>query len=256
MTLPLSPPSSRLTHAETPLHRADPRLKLLICGGLAILAFAAGSWPRLAATAALLLPLAAAAGCGPGWLLRTLWPLRWLVLFTLLLHLLLSPGHTLFGLAWLSRDGLLRGLLICSQLGVAVLAASLLTLTTPAEVTARACGWLLAPLRRLGCPVRRWEELMALVLRFFPLLREELRATAPPGGGRWISRIVTWEERLLPLFDRLVERADTLARRVAAGEEQLLPAATLPPLGLRGGGDLLLLAGGAGTLLLYLLAGG
>jgi len=249
MTLPLTP-------AATPLHRADPRLKLLVCGCITILAFAAGSWLRLAAAGALLLPLTVAARCGPGWLLRTLWPLRWLLLFTLLLHLLLSPGHTLFGLSWLSKDGLLRGLLICAQLCVAVLAAALLTLTTPAELTARACGWLLAPLRRLGCPVRRWEELMALVLRFFPLLREELRGTAPPGGGRWISRIDIWEERLLPLFDRLVERADTLARRVAAGEEQLLPAAAFPPLGLRGGGDLLLLAGGVGMLLLYLFAGG
>ena len=255
MTLPFAPHSSPLTQAVSPLHAADPRLKLLVCGALAILAFAAGSWPRLAAAAVLLLPLAAAARLGPAWLVRTLWPLRWLLLFTLLLHLLLSPGHTLFGLSWLSRDGLQRGLLICSQLGTAALAAALLTATTSAERIAAACGWLLAPLARCGCPVRRWQELVALVLRFFPVLQAELRTTAVVDGGRWRARVDAWEERLLPVFDRLVVRADILARRVAAGEEQLLAAEPLPPLGIRGSCDLLLLAGGLGMAVLYLLAG-
>jgi energy-coupling factor transport system permease protein len=255
MTLPFTPHSSPLTQGVPPLHRADPRLKLLVCATLAILAFAAGNWLRLAVAAALLIPLAAAARLGPAWVVRTLWPLRWLLLFTLLLHLLLSPGYTLFGMTWLSRDGLLRGLLICSQLGVAALAAALLTFTTTAERTAEACGWLLSPLARLGCPVRHWQELMALVLRFFPLLQGELRDTAVAGRGGWSLRVNAWEERLLPLFDRLVARADALARRVAAGEEQLLPAATLPPVGIRCGSDLLLLAGGAVMIVLYLLAG-
>jgi len=256
MTLLRPPQSSLPTQVATPLHRADPRLKLLVCATLAILAFAAGSWLRLAVAAALLIPLAAAARLGPAWMVRTLWPLRWLLLFTLLLHLLLSPGYTLFGVAWLSRDGLLRGLLICSQLGTAALAAALLTCTTSAERTAEACGWLLSPLARLGCPVQRWQELMALVLRFFPLLQEELRSTAVAGRGGWSARVYAWEERLLPLFDRLVVRADLLARRIAAGEEQLLPAATLPPVGIRTGSDLLLLAGGVVMIALYLLAGG
>ena len=242
-------------YAETPLHRADPRLKLLVCGSLAILAFAAGSWSRLAVTAAMLIPLAVAGRCTPGWLLRTLWPLRWLLIFTLLLHLLLSPGYTLFGFAWLSRDGLLRGLLVCTQLGVAALAAALLRFSTSAEQTAHACGWFLSPCRRLGCPVRQWEELMALVLRFFPLMRGELQATAVNGGGSWSMRINAWQERLLPLFDRLVTRADQLACRIAAGEELLLPAEPLPPFGVRTGSDVLLLAGGSVMFLVYLLAG-
>ena len=239
----------------TPLHRADPRLKLLVCGGLAVLAFAAGNWPRLAVAGAALAALAAAARCGPVWMLRTLWPLRWLLLFTLLLHLFLSPGHTLCGVAWLSRDGLRLGLLICGQLGVAALAAALLTLTTSAERTSLACGWLLLPLARLGCPVRRWQELMTLVLHFFPVLREELRATAAPAGGKWTMRVTAWEERLLPLFDRLVSRADHLAQRVASGQEGLLPVEQLPSFGVRTGADLLLLAVGVGLLLLGLLAG-
>ncbi len=241
--------------AETPLHRADPRLKLLCCGGLAILAFAAGNWLRLAMTAVALAGLLVCARCTPGWLLRTLWPLRWLLLFTLLLHLLLSPGETLLGVAWLSRDGLRHGLLVCAQVGVAALAAALLATTTSAGQIALASGWLLSPLGRLGCPVRRWQELVVLVLRFFPVLSEELLATRVAGSGRWRERIVAWGERLLPLFDRLVARADLLAHRIVAGEECLLPEEPPPARSWRTGIDPLLLAGGVMLSMLYLLAG-
>lgn len=241
---------------DTLLHRADPRLKLPVCGLLVILAFAAGSWSRLAVMAIALLLLCTLARCGPVWMARTLWPLRWLLLFTLLLHLFLSPGHTLFGVAWLSRDGMLHGLLVCVQVCLAALAATLLNRTTSAEQTARACGWLLAPLRRLGCPVHHWEELTALVLRFFPIMRDELRATAVNGRDSWSRRIMAWEERLLPVFDRLVERADLMARRVAVGEELLLAGEPLPPFSVRAVADQFLLVGGGMTILFYLSVGG
>ena len=219
-----------------------------------MLAFAAGDWYRLALAAMLLVVLLSLARCGPRWLLGILWPLRWLLLFTLLLHLLLSPGHTLLGLAWLSRDGLRQGLLICSQLGLATLAAALLTRTTAAEQIALACNWLLQPLARLGCPVHRWHEQILLALRFVPVLREELQATAAPGRGTWRARMTAWEERLLPLFDRLVVRADHLARRLAGGDESLRSDLCLPAFNVRSASNLLLIIGGCGLLLGYLLA--
>lgn len=244
------------SQSGTFLHRADPRLKLPVCGLLVILAFAAGSWSRLAVMAIALLVLCTLARCGPVWMARTLWPLRWLLLFTLLLHLFLSPGHTLFGVAWLSRDGMLHGMLVCVQLCLAALAAALLNRTTSAEQTARACGWLLAPLRRLGCPVNHWEELTALVLRFFPIMRDELRATAVSDRDSWSRRIMAWEERLLPVFDRLVERADLMARRVAIGEELPIAGEPLPPFSVRAVADQFLLVGGGMTVLFYLSVGG
>jgi energy-coupling factor transport system permease protein len=224
------------------LGRADPRLKLLVCGLVIILAFAAGSWQRLAVLGVVALLLSRLACCGPMAMLRSLRPFRWLLLFTLLLHLFLSPGHTLFGVAWLSRDGLLHGLLVCGQIAIAALAAALLSSTTTAEHTALACGWLLTPLKWLGCPVRQWEELTFLVLRFFPQMREELMATVAADGGGWFHRVSAWENRLLPLFDRLVERADTYARDIVDGREAVCPG-QLPPLDLLAMRNALLTAG-------------
>lgn len=256
MILPLTPQSALLTEAVTPLHRVDPRLKLAACGLLAILAFAAGSWQRLAIVAGAVFLLAGLARCGPLWMLRTLWPLRWLLLFTVLLHLLLSPGHTLFGVAWLSRDGLFRGGLVCGQLGIAVLAAALLSSTTSAERSALACSWLLIPLRRFGWPTRQWEEMMLVVLRFFPMLREELQAIAVADRGGWFLRVAAWEERLLPVFDRLVARADLLAHRLVAGEEHLVPERPLAPFRLIAAVDLVVFTAAVLAVIGFVLSGG
>lgn len=241
--------------AATPLHCADPRWKFLVCGGLAVSAFAAGNWQRLLLAAIILALLAATAGYRPRWLLRTLWPLRWLLLFTVLMHLCLSPGQTLLGLSWLSRDGLMHGLLISVQLALATLAAALLTAIATPSQTAGACCWLLLPLARFGFPVRRWQELVILVLNFVPVLREELRSTAVAGEGRWSVRMMAWEERLLPLFDRLVERADHLAVRLASGKETLFTNEPLPALTVRGAGNLMLVVGGSILVLGFVLAG-
>ena len=42
------------------------------------------------------------------------------LLFTLMLHLLFSPGRTLFGTCWLSYDGLLTGLRVAMELLLAL----------------------------------------------------------------------------------------------------------------------------------------
>lgn len=208
------------------MERADPRLKLPLCGGLAALAFTAGSWLQLGAVAAaLLLLLAFSSSTALHPLGRTLWSLRWLLIFTLLLHMLLDPGRTLWGIAWLSRDGLLRGLMVTAQLATATLAAALLAQTTPGTLLARAGGWLLEPLRLLGCPVRRWQEQAAVVLYCVPLVQAELQseAGATPGEPRSLRRF-------LVLFDRLIDHGEKIAARLSAGDEPLNLTGVWPPL--------------------------
>ena len=208
------------------LHQLDPRIKVVAVPVLVAATFAAASSLQLgglslAVTAAWLL-----AGLPPGLVSRLLWTLRWLLLFTLVVHLLFAPGHTLFGFSWVSREGLQSGLFACWRLLLALLFASLLAATTmPAHLTA-ALAWLLRPLERLGLPVTAGAEMVLLVLHFIPLLRVEALAThaelvaaaggIPPAGylarGRFVCRMLT------PLLLRLVDRADGLARRLAAGE--------------------------------------
>jgi len=227
----------RFVPGDSLLHRLDPRLKL---GGLPVLVIAAfaantaGQRGGLALLAAVLIFLG-----GGQWrfFFRGLWALRWLFLCTVLLHLLLSPGRTLFGSLWLSLDGLLRGLLVCEQLALAVVFSSLLTLSTsPAELAAAISSFLL-PLSRFGVPARDLSLLLLLVLHFIPILREEALAQVaacrltPDGSdrtrllerGRAVGRMVA------PLLLRLVDRADRLALAVAAGATVVEELPPLPP---------------------------
>jgi energy-coupling factor transport system permease protein len=243
-TLPLG----RYLPGTSSLHRLDPRVKVLAVPLLVVAIFAATSPQQLGA-----LSLAA---CG-GWLLgclpatvipRLVWTLRWLFLFTLLVHLLFTPGHTLFGVGWLSADGLVIGLMTCWRLFLALLFAAALAATTTPAALAGALAWLLHPLDRLGLPVAAATEMVLLVLYFIPLLRNEAldiyaeRVAAdggiPPVGylprGRFVCRL------LLPLLLRLVDRGDELARRLAAGEAVPELAAT-DPLGPPRAGRVVLL---------------
>lgn len=221
------------------LHCLDPRLKLVAVPLLVAATFAAvspgqlGGLSLMAAGAWILAELPPRRGA------RLAWTLRWLLLFTFVVHLLFAPGHTLFGLSWLSSEGLHSGLFACWRLLLALLFAALLAATTlPAQLTA-ALAWLLHPLEYLRLPVAAGADLVLLVLHFIPVLRVEALAVhaglvadaggIPPAGylahGRFVCRMLT------PLLLRLVDRADRLARQLAAGKSvpELEPAAPLSP---------------------------
>ncbi|WP_298035819.1 energy-coupling factor transporter transmembrane protein EcfT [uncultured Desulfuromonas sp.] len=216
----------RYLDGDSLLHRLDPRIKLAGVPLLVVASFSGTSFSRVAVLA--VLAFACLLASGIGWRVwgRGLWVFRWLFLFTLLLHLLLSPGHTLFGTAWLSRDGLLRGLLVCAQLGLAVVFASLLTLTTTPRELAASFAALLAPLRRIGFPLQEATRLLLLVLQFIPILRDEALRVAEegraagldPGGATLVGRGRFAGRLVAPLVLGLVDHADALARAEAAGE--------------------------------------
>jgi energy-coupling factor transport system permease protein len=253
----------RYVAGNSPLHRMDPRLKLV---GLPLLVMAAfsGGGVRLLALAFLALTLLLLSKIEWRLWWRGIWVMRYLFLFTLALHLFFSPGRTLMGVAWLSLDGLLLGLLICSRLLLAILFSSLLTLTTsPLELT-WSLSVLLSPLRRLGLAVEEWTLLLLLVLHFIPVLREEAMALALHRQGEGLGlegKSLVERARLLagtvaPLVLRLVARADELAHAAVRGEP-LVPEEAQFKLGvhrpLKGLDVLILLCGTLGVALLFLV---
>lgn len=205
------------------LHRFDPRLKLLLLCGVMSCVFSAGSGWRLLPLA--LLWLVAAKFCSNGWRdgLKVFRLLRWLLLFTLLLHLFFTPGRTLFGTSWLSFDGLLRGLLVDGQLLLAVLFSMLLAWTTRPELLAWGLASLLSPFQYFKVPVREAGGLLFLVLQFFPVIQDEITQQLGTGTRPLRSGLAGIKDRacmIVPLLMRLIERADLLATDIAAGKGQ------------------------------------
>ncbi|MCK4691225.1 MAG: hypothetical protein KAT20_05435 [Desulfuromonadales bacterium] len=239
--------------ADSFLHRLDPHLKLLLLLGLMVCVFSATSPPRLLL---IFLGWLVAARFCPGALhdsLKVVRLMRWLFLFTLLLHLFFTPGRTLFGTSWLSYDGLLRGLLVDSQLLLAVLCSLLLAWTTKPGDLAWGLAKLLSPLECLKIPVKELGGLIQLVLHFFPMIQEEIAALKKEKQDvtyGWLTRIRALTAMIEPLIFRLVTRADDLAKGIAAGSD-LLPAGDVAFTKKLQRIDLFLFA--AGVLLILLL---
>ncbi len=217
----------RFVAGRSLLHRTDVRCKLLVLAVLVTAAFALPKPAQLAGLGLLSGILIAMSGVSPRIWWRGLWVFRWLFLFTVLLHTLLSPGHTLWGLEFFSRDGLLHGLTVVMRLSLAVIFSSMLTLTSSAWALAAGIGSLLAPLGRLGLPAQRIAEILFLTLHFIPLLREELIAA---GAGRRRQKTISllrWgislRDLLTPVILGMVDRADQLAQSLALGKEIITP---------------------------------
>ena len=160
------------------LHRLDPRVKVVSCLLLVVLAFAASEWAELFLLLAFVVmafwlfpPLQSS-------ILQLSWMLRWLLLFTLLTHLLFSPGRTLWGISWLSLDGLLRGSFVCVQMLMAVAMSALMAVTTTTRNLSRAFGWFVQPLQWLGCRTDEWQKMLLLTLDFIPVVQSEIRVSA------------------------------------------------------------------------------
>ncbi len=220
-----APVTDNCATANSWLVRLDPRLKLLVLLLLVVSVFSARHF-------ATLIPPALLAGLLIAWqpamvrgLLRRIAYLRWLLIFTLLLHLFLSPGRTLFGLRLLSYDGLLRGLFVDAQLMLAMFFTLVFALTTPPAAVAWGASRLLRPLERLGLTIADAGGLLSLVLHFLPqvfaqgepLLKRARRVQMQGLQGR-LQRIAQLTGDLVL---ELVEQADRLAAEMAAGQSPL-----------------------------------
>ena len=248
---------------QSVLHGADPRLKILSCLLLVVLCFAASGWAQLAAvgvSVAVVGRLAALPAASVG---RLCWMLRWLLLFTLLMHLLLSSGRTLWGTSWLSFDGLLSGSFVCTQMLLAFVVSAMLAMTTSTTSLAYALGWFLQPLRRFGCQTVEWQQLFLHTMDFIPIIQQEMQGinasdasnralSVPPArGGRWSA----WVQKLSRLLLRLVDRGDALARHLANSGTISAEPAGLSPLLPMAGHDRVFAATTGLMLIAYWLAG-
>jgi len=219
------------------IHRLDPRTKVLSSLILVILAFAARDWTQLAVL------LVAAAGAlqlisHQAWLvLRVCSMLRWLLLFTLLMHLLWSPGRTLWGLSWMSLDGLSLGGFVCVQIVLAAMVTTILAITTTIEGLAAAFDWFVQPLSWLGFRTDDWQKILLLALGFIPVVREEMNLSTRSEADGSTSRNRDWKGRwsvfcakMQAFTERMLIKGDTMAQEIAAHGDSCQMTFALPSI--------------------------
>lgn len=247
--------------ADSPLHRLDPRAKILAVALMAVGLFTVGSIAGLLVVGAAVGALVAVAGMPLSGFLRMLRPVALIVAFTAVFQILfVRQGELLFGL-WVLEvhsEGLRLALFLALRILVLVAAAALLTATTSPLSLTHGIEDLLSPLKRLRFPAHEVATMMMITLRFIPTLYDEgqkiTNAQKARGAdftsGGLVGRVRALLPVLIPLTIGAFSRADELAeamesRGYAGGEGRTryrelvfrardglaLAAAALVPLG-------------------------
>lgn len=214
--------------ASSPVHRLDPRSKILISGALVVVLFLIDGFRGYLVAAAAVAAVAALGRVPFRLLLRGLRPVLFLLVLTVVLHAFMSgrEGEVLAALGPLrvTDEGLRLGLKMGVRLALLILFSSLLTLTTsPIELT-DGLERLLRPANRVGVPVHDLAMMMTIALRFIPTLMDEadriIKAQTARGAdfqqGGLLQRVKALVPVLVPLFVSAFRRADDLALAMEA----------------------------------------
>lgn len=208
------------------LHRLDPRMKIILLFALIILIFAAQGWIAYVALSLVTVGLIFLSKVPLMTVLKSVKPLMWIILFTLLIHCVSHDGEisAKVYVFKVTTEGIFYGLLISLRLVLLIILSSLLTFTTSPLKLTDATEKLLSPLKKIGVSSHELAMMMTIAIRFVPTLLEEMdkiiKAQKSRGldfeSGRIIKRLRAIVPILVPLFLSSFRRADELAMAMEA----------------------------------------
>ena len=205
---------------DSVVHRLDPRIKILSLIALSVVILQAGSTAKLAAATAALACLVFLSGIRLRHVVGALRPVWVIALCFFLLHLFFSEGTPLVpGAPFVTREGLLKGIVVSWQFVALVWSGALLTMTTDPSELIGGLERLLRPLNRVGIPSHDVAVMVSIALRFVPTLFEEIRRMreaqiargADFGSGTPTARLRKAYRLVIPLLLSAFRRADELA---------------------------------------------
>lgn len=209
------------------IHRLDPRTKLLTSIWFILLIFLASGFWSYTLLGVIVLLTAFVSEVPISYYIKGLKPLTFLILITVFLQLLFSPGENiLFELGWLSitLEGVINAVEIIIRFILIIFMSTILTLTTTPLEIADGIEALLKPLKIFKFPVEEIALVLSIALRFVPTLVEEtekiMNAQRSRGvefnTGNLIERMKKIIPLLIPLFISSIDRADQLATAMTA----------------------------------------
>ncbi len=207
---------------DSPIHNLNPTLKLLLLLGVMTTLLLLKLPQQFAALGGLWLVTVLSARLSPGFVLRGLRPIFFLLVLTFVLHTFLTEGETIlftFGPLQATQEGLSQAAFFTGRLAMLVAFTSLLTLTTSAVELAFAIEQITKPLSWFGFPSGEFAMMLTIALRFIPVLFREmdkiLKAQtcrgAPFHRGGPMERAKAYLSILVPLFLNSFDRALELA---------------------------------------------
>lgn len=208
------------------LHRLDPRTKIILLFALIIAIFAAQGWSAYALLTGVTTGLILLSKVPLLTVLKSVKPLAWIILFTLLIHFVSHDGEVLAKVYVfkVTTEGIVYGLQISLRLVLLIVLSSLLTFTTSPLQLTDATEKLLSPLAKFGLPAHELAMMMTIAIRFVPTLLEEtdkiIKAQRSRGldfdSGGPVKRMRAMVPILVPLFLSSFRRAEDLAMAMEA----------------------------------------
>ena len=207
---------------NSPIHRLDPRTKLVLLIAYIVALFTASNWLTYGIVFAFLVLGIRLSAIPVKSFLNGMKPLIFILIFTGILNLFFTTGEKLLVHFWIFNiywEGIVRAFFMMSRILMLLCGTFLLTYTTSPISLTDGLESLLNPLKKIHLPVHELSMMMCIALRFIPTLIEEtdkiMSAQKARGAdfesGNLIQRVKALIPILVPLFISAFRRADELA---------------------------------------------
>lgn len=193
--------------ADSPLHKLDPRTKLMGTLVFIISVFLFNTIPGYAVATVFLAAVIKISKVPVKFIFKGLKAIFIILIITMVFNVFLTPGEVLW-----------------SRLIYLVIGSSLMTLTTTPNQLTDGLERGLRPLNKIHVPVHEIAMMMSIALRFIPILLEEtdkiMKAQIARGAdfenGNLIQKVKNMVPLLVPLFISAFRRANDLAMAMEA----------------------------------------
>ncbi len=205
----------------SPVHKMDPRMKIVLTMAYIIMLFVAGNLVGMAIGIIFLAAAYMISKVPFKMITKSLKPVIPIVIFTAVLNIFFVDGDPIvqFWFIKLTWQGLYIAVIMALRIVCLIAGTSLMTYTTSPIALTDGIERLLKPLNKIKVPVHELAMMMTIALRFIPTLIEEtdkiMSAQKARGAdmdsGGLIQRAKALIPVLIPLFVSAFRRADELA---------------------------------------------
>lgn len=211
---------------DSQLHKLDPRTKLFATFLFVVSLFVFSSF-RGYIVVSIFLGLCIYMSKVPlSFILRGLKPIFFLLIFTALINMFMTPGEVLikYGIITITKNGFRNAIFMSIRLIYMIVGSSLLTLTTTPNSLTQGLEKSLKIFRRVGVPVHELAMMMSIAMSFIPILVEETDKITKAQMSRCadfeskniVKRVKSYIPVLVPLFISAFRRANDLAMAMEA----------------------------------------
>ena len=209
--------------ANSYLHRADPRAKLIMSFFFILAAFFCKSVIGFAGLLLTMLILILISKIPLKTVLKSVRPIIFIMTFTMVINIFWTRGENLlFQWEFISiyKEGIYNAVFMIIRITALIIGSSvLITYTTTPIALTDAIESLFGPLKKIKVPVHEFAMMMTIALRFIPTLMDETEKImaaqkargADFSNGSLIKRAKALIPILIPLFASSFRRADELA---------------------------------------------